>query len=125
MKRLYYQLQMSLRTDRTPSIELSIESQRQPSPGPELYLHFNLFYGLDSVRQNAFDVVDGKVITPARHRPASGPSDRPRTRTCCTRPVDRTGANMALVRTGQDNARSLTLVPDGSVLGGHPGALPG
>ncbi len=62
VRRLYYQLQWSLRTGSVPSIELQIEDKIEEIPGtPDDYLQYNLTNDVGPVVQK-FDIVEQRVV---------------------------------------------------------------
>jgi hypothetical protein len=120
VRRLYYQLEWSLRVASTPSIALSIESKPQQINGaPDDYLRYNLSAGLDQVKEQSYDIVDGKLV--ALH-PSAGTQPNivkaPGNKNVVYAAVNRTGDAAALVHSGTDGKRSLQIVrdPDGAAV---------
>jgi hypothetical protein len=117
VRRLFFQLQWSLRVNSTPSIDLQIEGQHQHiAAQPDDYLRINESYNLGQVAQQSYDIVGGKVVVV----PAS--SSQPNllkvkeNQDVAYAAVNRGGDAAALVRTGSDGRRFLQIIrdPDGS-----------
>lgn len=114
VRRLYYQLQWSLRLGNTPSIDLEIEGQPQhiAAPGDD-YLRFNLYYDLTQVRVQNFDIVDGRVVAVPQNSTAQPAVLKSKDNANVVyAAVDRSAATLALVRTDSANKRYLQIVRD-------------
>jgi hypothetical protein len=117
VRRLFFQLQWSLRVNSTPSIDLQIEGQHQHiAAQPDDYLHVNESYNLGQVAQQGYDIVEGKVVAVPTSVSQPDMLKAKENVNVAYAAVNRGGDATALVRTGSDGKRFLQIVrgPNGS-----------